>query len=97
MEAPIRVKEAVLGEIYKKIERPVGDVIKERVLYYDGWNAGNIQRGCVTVFSRSFNEEEQLNQTHIYSYHIRVYTNKIHVYHKKSIKQDPDLIIKYKP
>jgi hypothetical protein len=97
MEAPIRVKEAVLAEIYKKIERPTGDIIKERVWYYDGWNAGNIQRGSVTVFSRSFNEEEQLNQTHIYTYHIRVYTNKIHVYHKKSIKQDPDLIIKYKP
>lgn len=97
MEAPLRVKDAVLSEIYNKIERPLGEIIKERVWYYEGWNAGNIQRGCVTIFSKAYSEQEQIYKTHIYSYHIRVYTNKIHVYHKQTVQQSPDLVIKFKP
>lgn len=97
MEAPLRVKDAVLPEIYNKIEHPAGEIIRERVWYYDGWNSGNIQRGCVTIVSKSYNTEQEIYKTHIYSYHIRVYTNKIHVYHKQSVNEKPDLVIKYKP
>ena len=96
MEAPTNTRDLILSEIYNKIERPVGDIIKERVWYYEGWNAGNIQRGCVTIFSRLYNEEEQLYKTHIYTYHIRVYTKKIHIYQKRTINEEPDLIIKLK-
>lgn len=96
VEAPTNIRELILAEIYHKIERPQGEIIKERVWYYQGWNSGNIQRGCVTIFSRLFNEEDQLYKTHIYTYHIRVYTKKIHIYHTKTINEEPDLIIKIK-
>lgn len=96
MNAPLKIRELVLAEIYNKINRPEGEIILERVHYYDGWNQGNIQRGLVTIYSKQYDDHILLYKTYIQTYHIRVYTNKIHVYHKNNINQEPDLVIKLK-
>lgn len=94
MNAPERIKEMVLAEIYNKIKRPDGEIVKEKLHYYDGWNAGGIQRGLATVFYKKM-DIEGYNKTYIDTYHVRVYSDKIHIYSKNTINQAPDICFSY--
>lgn len=94
MNAPERIKEMVLAEIYNKIKRPDGEIVKEKLHYYDGWNAGGIQRGLATIFYKKM-DIEGYNKTYIDTYHVRVYSDKIHIYSKNTINQAPDICFSY--
>jgi len=94
MNAPERIKEMVLAEIYNKIKRPDGEITKEKLHYYDGWNAGGIQRGLATIFYKKM-DIEGYNKTYIDTYHVRVYSDKIHIYSKNTINQAPDICFSY--
>lgn len=94
MNAPERIKEMVLAQIYNKIKRPDGEIVKERLHYYDGWNTGGIQRGLATIFYKKM-DIEGYNKTYIDTYHVRVYSDKIHIYSKNTINQAPDICFSY--
>lgn len=94
MNAHDRIKEQVFTEIYNKIKRPDGEITKEKLHYYEGWNNGGIQRGLATVFYKKM-DIGGYNKTYIDSYHVRVYSDKVHIYSKNNVNQAPDICFSY--
>lgn len=94
MSAPEYIKDRVFAEIYIKIKRPDGEIVKEKLHYYEGWNMGGIQRGLATVFYKKM-DIGGYNKTYIDTYHVRVYSDKIHIYSKNTINQPPDISFSY--
>lgn len=96
MEPRSEMKQKILNDVYNAFGHPKGEIVSEKVHFYDGWNAGGVQRGRITVFHNIYDSKLEYTRTHITSYFMRALKNKLYVYNTSKDDNNPDLIIKIK-
>ena len=96
MEPKSEIKSTILNNIYDKFGTPKGDIILERVYFYPGWNAGNVQRGRTTIFTQVYDHKLGYTRMVIVSYFMRALKNKVLIYNTSKEDDKPDLVIKLK-
>jgi hypothetical protein len=96
MEPRHEMKQKILNAVYDKFGTPRGEIISEKVHFYDGWNAGGIQRGRISIFSNKYDDKLGYTRTTITSYFMRATNTKVNVYNTSKDDNKPDLVIKVK-
>jgi hypothetical protein len=94
MKAEGELKRAILDGIYGSIQKPE-EITLERVYFYDEWNGdGELKRGCVSIYHKTYDKKEEIKKTHIITYHIRMRGDVVNCYQNNKVTENPEVSFK---